>query len=1505
MAGSYHRSLQLAKQLEKKAKEASKKKADAESKLQAAESIKELCLKINADTSDLEGLLNEASAALGSKDFYLAQKKAENAVRAANNTFIGKVNSILDNAEEMGRLIEEVGGKDEKLDKLISDTRSALEKEDFEKSIKLVDKTWTSFQKALHEQYGDAYSRAQQIILKAKESGEDIEDLERDLKETKALIESEDYGESLSAIKSVLESASEMLRSRISSDLDSIEDKAFTAEDFGADSTKVKEYLSKARDLLEANEFDEASSIARKAQSEVDKSISSSLNKEIRQLKDDIRAIKKHGADMSEISSLIEDAAKSSRDKEISTAINQLEKARSGLKDTQFKMVLKAIANSRDRLVLAKKVGADISGAITLINESRDKLRTGHFEVALNAAHEAENEVDAALSSFNDAKEKIEELTKLKTGLDEIGIEIPSELMIFKDAKEAFAQKDFALSSERAEKGLKAINGLVRELAEEQLKDAEDFIEEIAPKNADVKEAQKLLQSANESLMERNILGAYKKAVESAANAKLAARELIHDKISSLEGFLDGLSNSLDVSKHKEQLDSIMELFDGGTIIEAFDKLDTIKDEIREKGAKECERLINEANLKVGEIEAAGLDAAPLSLMISKAEEHHNNGRFEICAATAIEAIEDADSALKDLAKKSIFSFKQSFEDAHGSGIDTAKWRTLFKQSRKMFESDDFLASIQVSRKALDEMKNVTSERAEIMAKIVKMEGLLKEAKENRIDVSQFGADIETGKKAIGNFEFDKATSVLDKAEEGIEKAMAMYLAAKLILVIKPSVEYADREHIPIDIAKGFLDKAKSYMKNRDYYEALASAKRGKDEIAKAFEQGANERIQNIQSLIADARNVGVDTSRPEKLIEQSQAGYNEGDFEASMKSAVMASQEIDKIKELSSKSAIEIRIAKERIRDGEAIGLDMGDPRSVLDQAIDALNSHKYAISFELSKKAGTQAMDTIKEDLERILGKLSERVAQKRDSGASTEIAESQLEKARYAFEAMEIKESLNIMMECERELERIDLQYDIALNALEVAKRRLENARNEDLNVPKAEDILSDAEAAMSEKNFTKVIELSIALGDVVEHIKRQMDSCHLDMNSLEERLERLRRIGLEPESAEEYLKRAEEAIQKADFVSCRETCIEGERIISVELEKIISAGFNEVDKLIETAVILGLKDREYIDTLEVAKTSAKEGLWDFAYEQTQKCKSEVGSAIIERLKHSLKEIQSTMNVIRKTGASVGMVEEKIREIESKIESEEYDDAFEIILDAETLASKIESLHKEYLDAKYAAESAISMAKKFGMNTREGERLLDMAEIELEKDYNSAIELAHEAAESSMSSLNRYNPNLEISVKPVNLREGHVGKIVVTIKNKGKALVKDPEMEISTDIEMKDIPKLPQLKGGETKQIEIETVPEQTGDVDFSITINAKRLFDGKNFEFSVFENLKVAPGEPTARMARAEKTVKCAICNGKIRPGFDIAICNKCENLQHWVCAKRTKKCGNCDTPLAFD
>ena len=70
--------------------------------------------------------------------------------------------------------------------------------------------------------------------------------------------------------------------------------------------------------------------------------------------------------------------------------------------------------------------------------------------------------------------------------------------------------------------------------------------------------------------------------------------------------------------------------------------------------------------------------------------------------------------------------------------------------------------------------------------------------------------------------------------------------------------------------------------------------------------------------------------------------------------------------------------------------------------------------------------------------------------------------------------------------------------------------------------------------------------------------------------------------------------------------------------------------------------------------------------------------------------------------------------------------------MLMEADQRILGIEDSHKKFIDISIAAESAVEVLRRIGVSTAEAERLLALADLEREKDYDSAIEFVAVADE-----------------------------------------------------------------------------------------------------------------------------------------------------------------------------
>jgi hypothetical protein len=281
----------------------------------------------------------------------------------------------------------------------------------------------------------------------------------------------------------------------------------------------------------------------------------------------------------------------------------------------------------------------------------------------------------------------------------------------------------------------------------------------------------------------------------------------------------------------------------------------------------------------------------------------------------------------------------------------------------------------------------------------------------------------------------------------------------------------------------------------------------------------------------------------------------------------------------------------------------------------------------------------------------------------------------------------------------------------------------------------------------------------------------------------------------------------------------------------------------------------------------------------------------------------DVRGRLDTLARLGASVRPVEEMIEEAKQASEAGDSGVAFQIMMNADQKILAMEDAHKKYTDISIAAESAIEILRRFGISTRESERLLALADIEKEKDYDSAIEFVAEALDTAKTLIESYSPDITGTISTAGLQEGAEGVVTVRLKNVGKALAKDIQMEIGGDFEVVEVSAMDLLRPDSEEELTATIIPKRTGSIPIRANITAKRQSDGRLQTFEVEGTVTAfAPGPPF-KLSRASEMTKCVSCQGRIKPGFDIVAC-RCGNRLHLACAKRVGQCPVCGQKYSF-
>jgi tetratricopeptide (TPR) repeat protein/molybdopterin synthase catalytic subunit len=1503
LAGSYLKQLQLAKQLEEKTREAQKNRDLAEKENSALDQLLESCRESDVDLSSVEKLQRDFEASMASKDYQAALAHVRKAKDEAKTAYMHKIGEVGDSVDAVLTLIQGSGSESKSARELLERSKERALDDDLESAMKLAREAFDAAERAFHETFSQLFSQAQETVMQAKEVGDDVTIFEDGLSRAKAALEAQEYESCMTQIKEVLEGAGEDLRSRINAVISRAEELMLAGTDFGVEMSRVKGHSERATASLAAMKFKESLSYARKAEAEGESAISTRFQERSRELRETIRKMKNAKEDASVPQQLLDQAQSALKDKKYVEALRALNTAHERVHKAEFESVLEVITQARDRFILAKKVGVDMTKAILLLNTSRDNLKLGKFEDAISYAEKSKKEIDTALEMFYKARDDVVELAKAVKLAADMGANTTELKNTLTEARKHFESQDYERTAEATERGIGNVKKLTYDRAMETINAADRVVKLGKEIGADVTEAEGALQRAMESLGRENMVEAVNLAKSSKEAADSAMTRVMSDKLQSIDQFVKGYSGGEGLGDVGETITQARQHVASFEFEEAQNLIKQATHRIETIGEGECDNLIALATSKIDSIRSMEGDVSDLEILLRRANEALSRKVYEDATARAREVIQNADDLATKLIQMEFSSVKDSLEEAKTIGIDIDDAKSLLKEARTKTEKEEFREAFSIVRNARTTLQAQIKRYDSVKGKVRRAEELISEAGRTKTNITAVVSKLDTARNAFSAGQLDEAERILDEVTAETEKNLAMYLAAKFILSSKENIDLAQTHGMDVEPVAKLLGNAKDMMKSKSYDEALAIAKQCDQDTKAIIASNITEMIRNLQRLLTDARNVGVDTLGPEKLSEKAAALARAGDYVEALRCIDSAREDINQVKNLSSQAALEIRVARNSLKDAETLGMEVDKARELLEQSIEALTRHQYAIALELARKSSETSSDISKARVWDTFDKLSNKLEKSASEGVHMGTAESCVADGIKSFKEGRYQDALKLAMKCEIEMERAELQKDISTRAVELSRRKLDESTAEGTRNKHVSDLVEKAESLLKQGKYVDAMTAAIESGDELHLVAENLDSSRIELSAARERVDRLKKIGINTSECDEILDMAQESLSSYEFAKSRDAIRRASAMEASLFENSLKDVMDQNRQMIAKAKSMGINTKPCEDLLEIANTSYQEKLWDYAHQQAMACRESCLKLISKKLSSLVEEVQGKVDTLGRFGASVKPIEEMVSVALAAETQGDIARAFQTIMEADQKISGLEDAHKKFTDISIAAESAIENLGRYGLSKREPERLIAMAEIEKDKDYDSAIELVAEALDTAKELMEAYSPDISGSISAIGLQEGAKSELTVTLKNAGRALAKDITLDVQGDFDVTPAEGVASLKPNADATLTVNLVPKRSGSIPVKIRIASRRQLDGRMQTSEIEDVVNVFSAGPPFQLGRAADSARCISCQGRIKPGFDIVMC-RCGGQLHLSCAKRTNQCPICGQKYEF-
>ena len=1435
---------QLQRKLQEKALEEKKKREEAAANILTIHKLLEESKKIGIDVKEFEEGLKEVQKYMRERLFADAARKSSEVVSAIREGIkkitdekVSKLKSLIEQEERLGMDAGRLKSVLEGVEKHIGNNDYILALKEAEEAIKEAEK----LAKSHVESIIDSTSR----LIDALKDVVNTSEAEKILEEAKAKMNEGKIDEVLplcesaqKKLKDVADKAIERLSTEAELDITIL-------ERLGTDVKPYEERLKKAKESAGSEAINEIMELSRVVREAVKVSISG----RIEELASEAEEIKEMGGNVQDLYELIEKAKENLEKNNLALAAETVERGRKLVEDTKFNMVVKAMNPAFTKIKAAAKIGADISDAERMLLDARNALKLGKYREAMDLSKKCEAILDEILDSYKKTTELLPELEKLFLEAEKSGGDISEAKRLLVGVKQALSKKDYVSAYKLAVQTKEALIKGRLEGMKERIKSAKSLIEIADAHGIDVVEPEVTVQEAEKALGEGDEEKASKLIEEATKELKKRIESELSKQFSELSDALESMKEHLDIDEEKKAIIKGKKSMEFGDYESAFSAIDEIKKRMDELGKEIAEKSVENAKNSAEElISAEDVDTSELEDTVAEMLALYKEGKYTEAFEASKKVMEKANSLAKGMAQSAYNKARANLNELKKikeiGAVTLKQFQDPLIEAKAEFKRGNYLNCARIAREVSEKMEKILSIYKSSVAAIGVAQSALKEAEDKGMNVAKYKKALMEAKKKFKAGKFKEAMDMAESITSSLKGVSGKEDLNARLRLIEAKIFSAKTLGIKLEGYEERMEAIQRAIKENKLEEGSYLADELEKEIEDRFKEAIKKKIAMATTLVEDAKEIGINVSKAEENLLIAKDAFEKKDYIEAYRYADEAQRIIDEIRNVSKKVAEKIKEVQDRIREAEGLRADVRNAEIALDRALDALKNNRTKEAMKLAEESLELVEKAEEEKVKRVIGDFKRLVEKSKKTGMDTSLAENLIHQAENALERKEYERALSLAMQSEAELEKAELQKDIAEKAIDTLKKKVEESAKKGIAVGDVVALLNKAEGAFEAGAYIKSFEYTMQGNERLREILGVHERIEQEMNELDAKLKEARENQIEVVDASDLAMKARSALNGGDVEKARE-------FMAKALETLDKALLGHVDDIIGYA-------------------------------------------------------EAKIKYAKKLGENVSEAEGAIKEAK-KIKDKEPSKALRLANGARAMIDRMD-IDTSFVDRAYGINFEISKAKKYGVDVSPAEKLLKEAIEKSDKDKDAADELLSKSMEEVKRITGQLVPKLEMKINAEGLEKDKWKEATVSISNTGTAPAKDIQFSISGDVQVEGIKDIEEIGKGGTAEIPVRIMARKEGELKVDGHISAKRTFDGKQFEFTSSETLKTKEkprAGVSAKVVVAEKEEKCRFCNGKIKPGMKMVVCGNCGATYHEPCAKRVGTCKVCGAPLATE
>jgi hypothetical protein len=1439
VSGDYLKQLQLTKQLEQKTKEAAKNRKEAEGHLAEAEKSIASCRSFDAPTVAADRALEEANQAFQQKDYKLSLSLAHKAIEACDSSKKEKVVSILQSSDALfGLFPGEAPPKD------ISSTRKKamdlLEQEKLLESLTKAHELWDAVERFANSKVADMFATAQSLVIMADKSGLDVSGERQMLKQSRNCLEKGNFAESVSQLKDCTEMISNALRNLFQSLLEGMNGMVDRADELGLDLTKAQDTLAKAKASSEKGDFEHAFGSLDIAASEAKAIISKGLLSRLDGLKERTHVLKSIGVEVSPLTSATAKARDLTRSEKYEEAQDAWREAEGLVRSQEIEQLLNMISKLRGRLLIANKIGSDISEVLGELDTARRTLAQGDFKTATALVGRAEKALEKALAGYKEVEAELAITRNLMNLAIALKLNIIEAKKLLDSSRQMVLRRDF----QRAVVTLKEAQGLIHSAIQahiaQDIMRAEMRVTTALKIGADIHKESALL----EDIVTRTKGGRYEKVREDLEECIRMVDAKVHEIAERLLGeaetVLDTYSKSSNYGSYKATLQQAKEALGEGHSVQAYDLVNTLMGMFKRDERTELDRGLIEARHYLTVAKEMGSESITLNDRLAKAEQMRFDGNLAESTRITEDVVHYAKSIIHEELAKRLTQLNKSVNVSRKNGVEVLQTERISEESARAMNKGDLLKSYTLLKEAEASLERLTAVHSRIYERIVEISGLIKEAEAQKLDASKQAQMLAQSKKLFEVGRYEEALPAIAKTFVETERLVAPFIAPRKAEAAQDLINVAKRLGYEMGAPQKRLESALRLIERKEYAQAMVSVREVEKTVNSILTKGVERQLTEAKAIILKAQQEGSDVSGPQQMVGKAESLLREKRIYDAIRAIELAKNELDQGIIMSQKASDTLEAAQAVIDDAVEFGVDVASAQELLRQARNYHKLGRQGIAHELAKKAGDQVTLASAEMVRERMRNAEADQRQKSLEGSDLEAVLRMRSDIEARIEARKFREAAAQVQSFDQELRRVAEQKTLTAKAIEEIEAKLAKVRSNGVPTEGVEPFLHMAKESYALGAF---FESYAQVTKCADELKGQIDLYarrQTELMELERELSELESEGVAG-TAKELVEQARKCILTMDFEGATLNLRRAREAAKEARETIQTERMKNLENMCMVAEELKVGKASVPKVVKDVRQLNKEGIRPDA-KQLREAVDAMGEMMRKKIEVRIKAVREDMAEARGKGVDVTVSKDLLIKAEAQLSEGKWRGAANCVMEAERSIGVAEEEQRQYIEQRTKVEASIENARRNGLELSETIRLYREAERVKPQDHPAAVKLMNEAVDASNKAVEEFLPDIQVDLD----FEGHLEpkkwcKARLNLSNGAKAMAREVSVVIGGDMDMRGFTTLAKLRGGERKSVEVEVRPKAAGTAKVTLSLECKPVLSndkvGYDSEFEV--------------------------------------------------------------------